>query len=140
MNQYISLESSHFHGGSFSFSLILSHRVTANRLYRGCMFLQYYWEILQMLIFDDRGDNIVTEALMRMQWLSLNSNLGQSTLITHDCQLEKAIFTLHGRLASVKVFTSLQMINNVFYLLRSIHFTANLDLNRQSTFVVLLQL
>ena len=40
------IEKQSFHGGIFPFSLILSHRVTANRLYRGCIFLQYYWEIL----------------------------------------------------------------------------------------------
>ena len=41
-----SIEKQSFHGGSVTFSLSLSHRVTANRLYRGCIFLQYYWEIL----------------------------------------------------------------------------------------------
>ena len=40
------IEKQSFHGGSFPFGPILSHRVTANRLYRGCIFLQYYWEIL----------------------------------------------------------------------------------------------
>ena len=40
------IEKQSFHGGNFPFSLILSHRVTANRLYRACIFLQYYWEIL----------------------------------------------------------------------------------------------
>ena len=80
MNQYFSLRSSHFHGGTLVFTVaqsmrdtfglhsyrghpnLIEHSLTVNRLCHFCMFLQYYWEILQMMIFDDGSDNIVTEA------------------------------------------------------------------------------
>ena len=75
---------SHFHGGNFSSVLFVTP--FHSKLVKPFLYISPI--LLGNIVgvdFDGSGENIITEALARIKLLSLNSILGQSTLITHDC-------------------------------------------------------
>ena len=65
MNQYISLESSHFHGGNFP-SVLVYHIASQQTGYTVSVYFSNIIGKYCSVDFDDGSDSIVTEALARI--------------------------------------------------------------------------